>query len=83
MFIYNIENTINFLGEIIIGKFCEPQCDSFNLSNIDISVKGDKSSIEIKFKGKTFHSAPKIIQSKHGGRIIADNLTLSYFIDDL
>ena len=84
MFIFNIEGTVTFLGEITIGVFCEPNCDTFNLSNTDISVKADDHSIEITFKGKTFFSTPdEVIQSKKGGRIIADNLTLSYFIDDL
>ena len=81
MFIFNIESTVIFLGEITIGAFCEPYCDTFNLSNSDISVKADNYSIEITFKGKTFFSTPEVIQSIKGGRIIADNLTLSYFIN--
>lgn len=79
IFIFRINATVDFLGEITIGKFCEPYCDAFNLNNSDISVKGDESVIEIIFKGKTFYSTSEIIQSNRGGRIIADNLTLSYF----
>ena len=80
MFIYNVDGAVNFLGEITIGKFCEPNCDTFNLTNTDIVVQGNNSNIEITFRGKTFYSTPPIIQSKRGGRIIAENLTLSYFI---
>lgn len=79
IFIFRINTKVDFLGEITIGKFCEPYCDAFNLDNGDISVKGNESVVEIVFKGKTFHSTSEIIQSDKGGRIIADNLTLSYF----
>lgn len=82
IFIYSINTTIDFLGEITIGKFCEPNCDTFNLTERDILVKGNKTSIEIIFKGRTFYNTPKIIQSDKGGRIIAENLTLSYFFNN-
>lgn len=83
LLIYSINNNISLLGEITIGNFCEPNCDVFNIDDNDIVVKGNNTSVEITFKGKTFYTTPEIIQSKDGGRIIADDLTLSYFIKDL
>ncbi len=80
VYIYSIKKEqFIFTGKIVIGKFCKPECDTFNLSNNDISIFGDVYGFDIIFSGKTFFSSSEYIKSKKGGRIIADNLTLSFF----